>query len=158
MTFITYRLTGHSLTPAIIFSGLQYFNVLKTPTAFLPMCFTAISDALVGIERIGALLRAEEMPEGVNVQVDASWAVNVKGDSEFEKVSGSKKENGTAETKKEQAKIEKKSFRLENIDLRIPKGDYGFRQRFHLQLTGKAGDLVSLSVELGRESRFCSLV
>ncbi|KAL0253531.1 hypothetical protein I308_100904 [Cryptococcus tetragattii IND107] len=134
LTFITYRLTGHSLTPAIIFSGLQYFNVLKTPIAFLPMCFTAISDALVGIERIGALLRAEEMREGVNVQVDASWAVSVKGDSEFEKVSGSKKENGTAETKKEQAKIEKKSFRLENIDLRIPKGD-----------------LVSLSVELGRE-------
>ncbi|KAE8541543.1 hypothetical protein D1P53_002905 [Cryptococcus gattii VGV] len=122
LTFITYGLTGHSLTPAIIFSGLQYFNVLKTPIAFLPMCFTAISDALLGIERIGALLRAEEMPEGVNVQEDARWAVNVKGDFEFEKVNGSKKENETAETKKEQAKIETKPFRLENIDLRIPKG------------------------------------
>ncbi|KJE02687.1 cadmium ion transporter [Cryptococcus gattii NT-10] len=122
LTFITYGLTGHSLTPAIIFSGLQYFNVLKTPIAFLPMCFTAISDALVGIERIGALLKAEEMPEGVNVQEDARWAVNVKGDFEFEKVNESKNDNGTAEIKKEQAKIEEKPFRLEDIDLRIPKG------------------------------------
>ncbi|KIR68936.1 cadmium ion transporter [Cryptococcus bacillisporus CA1873] len=122
LTFITYGLTGHSLTPAIIFSGLQYFNVLKTPIAFLPMCFTAISDVLVGIERIDALLRAEEMPEGVNVQEDARWAVNVKGDFEFEKVNESKNDNGSAETKKEQAKIEEKPFRLEDIDLRIPKG------------------------------------
>lgn len=129
MTFITYGLTGHSLTPAIIFSGLQYFNVLKTPIAFLPMCFTAISDVLVGIERIDALLRAEEMPEGVNVQEDARWAVNVKGDFEFEKVNESKNDNGSAETKKEQAKIEEKPFRLEDIDLRIPKGGYGSRQR-----------------------------
>ncbi|WVO20311.1 uncharacterized protein IAS62_001605 [Cryptococcus decagattii] len=49
------------------------------------MCFTAISDAHVGIERIGAQLRAEEVPEGVNVQEDARWALNVKGDFEFEK-------------------------------------------------------------------------
>lgn len=93
------------------------------------MCFTAISDAHVGIERIGAQLRAEEVPEGVNVQEDARWALNVKGDFEFEKVNESKNDNGTAETKKEQAKIEEKPFRLEDIDLRIPKVDYGSRQR-----------------------------
>ncbi|OXG54431.1 cadmium ion transporter [Cryptococcus neoformans Th84] len=122
LTFITYGLTGHSLTPATIFSGLQYFNVLKTPIAFLPMCFTAISDALVGIGRIGALLRAEEMPERVNVQEDARWAIDVKGGFEFEKGGHKKNENGTGGAEEKKAKIEEKPFRLEDIDLRIPKG------------------------------------
>lgn len=92
------------------------------------MCFTAISDALVGIGRIGALLRAEEMPEGVNVQEDARWAIDVKGDFEFEKGGQRKNENGTAGAEEKKAKIEEKPFRLEDIDLRIPKGDYGSRQ------------------------------
>lgn len=42
VTFITYDLTGHTLDAATIFTGLQFFNVLKTPIAFLPMCFTAV--------------------------------------------------------------------------------------------------------------------
>ncbi len=49
VTFITYGLSGHQLDAAIIFSGLQYFNVLKQPISFLPMAFTAVSDAAVAI-------------------------------------------------------------------------------------------------------------
>ncbi|EAL23016.1 hypothetical protein CNBA7830 [Cryptococcus deneoformans B-3501A] len=126
MAFIpTLAAVCRSLTPATIFSGLQYFNVLKTPIAFLPMCFTAISDALVGIGRIGTLLRAEEMPEGVNVQEDARWAVDVKGDFEFQKVKERKNKNGTTEGEEKNAKIEEKPFRLADIDLRIPKDKAG---------------------------------
>lgn len=43
VTFITYGLSGHDLDPATIFTGLQFFNVLKTPIAFLPMALTAVS-------------------------------------------------------------------------------------------------------------------
>ncbi|ODO10352.1 hypothetical protein I350_00947 [Cryptococcus amylolentus CBS 6273] len=119
LTFVTYGLTGHALTPSIIFSGLQYFNVLKTPIAFLPMCFTAVSDALVGIGRIGKLLRSEELPEGVNVRADSKWAVDVRGDYQFEKLLIEKKEEeGSQDEKKE----EKTPFMLKGVDMRIPRG------------------------------------
>jgi hypothetical protein len=49
VTFVTYGLSGHPLNAAIIFSGLQYFNVLKQPISFLPMAFTAVSDAAVAV-------------------------------------------------------------------------------------------------------------
>jgi hypothetical protein len=49
VTFVTYGLSGHPLNPSIIFSGLQYFNVLKQPISFLPMAFTAVSDAAVAV-------------------------------------------------------------------------------------------------------------
>lgn len=57
LTFITYGLSGHPLNASIIFSGLQYFNVLRQPITFLPMAFTAVSDAAVAVGRIGVLLR-----------------------------------------------------------------------------------------------------
>ena len=49
VTFVTYSLSGHDLNPAIIFSGLQYFNIIKTPITFLPLALTATTDAVVGI-------------------------------------------------------------------------------------------------------------
>ena len=49
VTFVTYSLSGHDLNPAIIFSGLQYFNIIKTPITFLPLALTATTDAIVGI-------------------------------------------------------------------------------------------------------------
>ncbi|WVQ72551.1 hypothetical protein IAR50_002108 [Cryptococcus sp. DSM 104548] len=127
LTFVTYGLTGHALTPSIIFSGLQYFNVLKTPIAFLPMCFTAVSDALVGIGRIGKLLRSEELPEGVNVREESKWGLDVRGDFQFEKLPVDKKEDkgseGEKEGKGEEEKVEEeKPFMLKGVDLRIPRG------------------------------------
>nr|ODN90116.1 cadmium ion transporter [Cryptococcus depauperatus CBS 7841] len=119
LTFITYYLTGHALAPSIVFSGLQYFNVLKTPIAFLPMCFTAISDALVGIRRIGTLLRAEEMPEGVNVNEKAQWGIDVRGNFEFESLLSTGKEGDDAERRE---KKQEKPFTLRGVDLRIPRG------------------------------------
>jgi ATP-binding cassette subfamily C (CFTR/MRP) protein 1 len=51
LTFITYGLSGHPLNPANIFSALQYFNVLRQPITFLPLAFTAVSDAAVAVSK-----------------------------------------------------------------------------------------------------------
>lgn len=56
MTFVVYGLVGNDLNPAIIFSGLQFFNVLRMPISELPMIFTSLIDAMVALRRIGALL------------------------------------------------------------------------------------------------------
>ena len=49
MTFVTYSLSGHSLNPAIIFTSLQFFNIIKNPITFLPLALTACTDAVVGM-------------------------------------------------------------------------------------------------------------
>jgi hypothetical protein len=58
VTFVVYGLVGNELNPAIIFSGLQFFNVLRMPISELPMIFTSLIDASVALQRIGALLSA----------------------------------------------------------------------------------------------------
>lgn len=58
VTFVVYSLTGHDLNPAIIFSALQFFNVLRQPISQLPMIIAAVIDAVVALDRIGAMLRA----------------------------------------------------------------------------------------------------
>ncbi|WWD08510.1 hypothetical protein V865_006622 [Kwoniella europaea PYCC6329] len=132
LTLVTYGLTGHELNAAIIFSGLQYFNVLKTPISFLPMCFTAVSDALVGIRRIGALLRSEEIPPKLNINHQSKYALDVRGDFQFESLhesndkSQSESEPGNDENdEKDPERSSIKSiepFALRNIDLKIPRG------------------------------------
>lgn len=86
LTFITYSLSGHDLNPAIIFSGLQYFNILKQPLTMLPMVFTACSDAAVAITRIGHALRAEELVSDLKIDKNQKMAIKMEGDFEFDSV------------------------------------------------------------------------
>ncbi|KAK4686687.1 hypothetical protein P7C73_g3435, partial [Tremellales sp. Uapishka_1] len=84
LTFITYGLSGHSLNVATIFSGLQYFNVMRQPITFLPLAFTAVSDAVVAIGRIGVMLRSEELKHGIQIDAEQALAVDVVGDFQFD--------------------------------------------------------------------------
>ncbi|WVF68119.1 hypothetical protein IAT40_002882 [Kwoniella sp. CBS 6097] len=121
LTFVAYGLSGHELNAASIFSGLQYFNVLKVPISFLPMCFTAVSDALVGIGRISRLLRAEEIPATLNINHTATHAIDVQGDFHFEAVLESF-DAGSAGSADEKAAEQAKPFTLRGIGLQIPRG------------------------------------
>ncbi|WVQ85784.1 hypothetical protein IAT38_007951 [Cryptococcus sp. DSM 104549] len=120
LTFITYGLSGHELNAAVIFSGLQYFNVLKTPIAFLPMCFTAVSDALVGIGRISSLLQAEEVPDRLNIDNHAKYAIDVRGDFQFEAPLIEREDTEVTDEKK--SEHDDRPFALRGIDLRVPRG------------------------------------
>jgi hypothetical protein len=61
VTFVVYSLTGNVLNPAIIFSALQFFNVLRQPISQLPMIIAAVIDAVVALGRIGAMLRVSSL-------------------------------------------------------------------------------------------------
>ncbi|KAF7297335.1 Multidrug resistance-associated ABC transporter protein [Mycena indigotica] len=93
LSFITYALSGHNLDIAIIFSSLQFFNIIRMPLAFIPFVLSALSDALVAFRRIGAFLTAEELPEPYLIADTQTNAVDV--DASFtwetvEKLDGSK--------------------------------------------------------------------
>lgn len=63
-TFIVYGLVGNELNAAIIFSGLQFFNVLRMPISQLPMIFMSVVDAVVALRRIGAMLTVSSFARG----------------------------------------------------------------------------------------------
>ncbi|KAF7373650.1 Oligomycin resistance ATP-dependent permease YOR1 [Mycena sanguinolenta] len=87
LSFITYALSGHDLNIAIIFSSLQFFNIIRAPLIFIPFVLSALSDAIVAFGRIGKFLTAEELPDPYlieperknAVEVDASFAWETAG-------------------------------------------------------------------------------
>ncbi|TFK67200.1 multidrug resistance-associated ABC transporter [Pluteus cervinus] len=86
LSFITYALSGHDLNVAVIFTSLQFFNVIRYPLIFLPFVLAAISDALVALGRISKFLLAEEMSEIYSIDYDRKFAVDVDGDFTWETV------------------------------------------------------------------------
>ncbi|KAJ7353075.1 multidrug resistance-associated ABC transporter [Mycena albidolilacea] len=77
LSFITYALSGHDLNIAIIFSSLQFFNIIRMPLVFIPFVLSALSDAIVAFGRIGAFLTAEELPDPYAIDFERKNAVDV---------------------------------------------------------------------------------
>ncbi|KAF5390987.1 hypothetical protein D9757_004049 [Collybiopsis confluens] len=84
LSFITYALSGHELNVAIIFSSLQFFNIIRAPLIFFPLVLSALSDALVALGRIGKFLTAEELAEPYVIDFERKHAVEVDGDFTWE--------------------------------------------------------------------------
>ncbi|KAJ3361461.1 hypothetical protein GGF31_002240, partial [Allomyces arbusculus] len=59
--FAVYYALGHELTPAVVFPALTLFSQLRLPITLLPTAFTALIDAKVAMDRITALLLADEL-------------------------------------------------------------------------------------------------
>ncbi|KAF9357787.1 hypothetical protein BGX34_009218 [Mortierella sp. NVP85] len=77
LTFLVYSLTDHELTPAIVFSSLSLFNVMRLPLMIFPQVVSAMVDALVSFRRIEDLLLAEELEELPPVNPGSEFAINV---------------------------------------------------------------------------------
>ncbi|KAH8110166.1 multidrug resistance-associated ABC transporter [Phellopilus nigrolimitatus] len=88
LSFITYALSGHNLNPAIIFSSLQFFNIIRAPLLFFPLVLSSVSDALVALGRIGKFLNAEELEEPYLVDSSSTnkWSIRAEGDFTWETV------------------------------------------------------------------------
>ncbi|KZO98300.1 multidrug resistance-associated ABC transporter [Calocera viscosa TUFC12733] len=86
LSFITYALSNHPLEPAIIFSSLQYFNIIRAPLILLPLVIIGCTDAYIALGRIGKMLVAPELEEPYTVDPDAPLAVNAEGDFVWESV------------------------------------------------------------------------
>ncbi|KAG6836959.1 hypothetical protein H0H93_000601, partial [Arthromyces matolae] len=84
LSFITYALSGHDLSVAVIFSSLQLFNVIRQPLLMFPFVLSALTDALVGLRRISQYLIAEEMAEPYLIDYEQKTAVTVDADFTWE--------------------------------------------------------------------------
>ncbi|KAL5489922.1 hypothetical protein ACEPAI_4754 [Sanghuangporus weigelae] len=83
LSFITYALSGHALDPAIIFSSLQFLNIIRAPLIFFPMVLSQVSDAAVALGRIADFLAAEELQEPYLIDKSPSNKHAILADGSF---------------------------------------------------------------------------
>lgn len=77
LSFITYSLTGHVLEPALIFSSLTIFNLVRMPLMFLPMVIGAFVDGQVSLSRLQEMFLADELEKLPEVDYDAKEAITI---------------------------------------------------------------------------------
>ncbi|KAK3326328.1 P-loop containing nucleoside triphosphate hydrolase protein [Apodospora peruviana] len=77
LSFITYSLTHHNLTPAEVFSSLALFNGLRMPLNMLPLVIGQVTDAWSSVTRIQEFLLAEEREDEAVFKPEAENAVEM---------------------------------------------------------------------------------
>ncbi|KAL8290351.1 hypothetical protein RQP46_002609 [Phenoliferia psychrophenolica] len=138
LAFVTYASTGHSQNPAIIFTSLTLFNLLRMPLMMLPMALSASTDAYNALGRLTEVFIAEERSGTFKYDPSSDVAIRVE-DADFrwegqppETAPKSKKEQAAIVAKlKAEKKTHKQNIKASKKDdsLAVPtdekKGDLG---------------------------------
>ncbi|KZT61359.1 ABC protein [Calocera cornea HHB12733] len=148
LAFVTYSLTGHDLDPAIIFTSMSLFQLLRQPLMFLPRALSAITDASNALERLRGVFNAEVMDGVLTIDPDCKYAVSVdhaefrwetviSGEQQAQKEGKKGKKARAAERERELKEKEKEAakdhsaekerppdepFALRDITMHIPRG------------------------------------
>ncbi|KAH7104385.1 cadmium ion transporter [Auriculariales sp. MPI-PUGE-AT-0066] len=78
LTFVTYSLTGHTLSAAKIFAALQLFNILRVPLLMLPAGLSILAQTRLSLDRMNEFLEAEEAPPAFDIDDSGNLAVSMK--------------------------------------------------------------------------------
>ncbi|KAG8950683.1 hypothetical protein FRC04_007308 [Tulasnella sp. 424] len=140
ISFVAYALSGHSLDPAIIFTSLTFFQLLRMPLMMLPVTLSSATDAVNAINRLQSFYEAEL--QGAPKLIDPNLPVAIRAehasftwDAPLLDTTGDKKKGKHGAAGKEKAKAspaptasgsaspkEEKIFKLNDITLDIPYG------------------------------------
>ncbi|WVQ94366.1 hypothetical protein IAU59_001445 [Kwoniella sp. CBS 9459] len=107
LAFVVYAATHESLDPALIFTSLAFFNLLRQPLMFLPRALSSLTDAQNAIERLTETMDTKHVIDPslpVAVRVDKAtfaWSTPA-GDVNSEKLN--------------------ESFSIRNLELDIERG------------------------------------
>ncbi|KAH7105792.1 ABC protein [Auriculariales sp. MPI-PUGE-AT-0066] len=137
VSLITYILSGHPLDPAIIFTSLSLFQLLRQPLMFLPRALSAISDAQSALKRLRGVYLAELMTnETFHINSSQEEAIRVvDADFQWEEtqpddaaIGGKRRKRKDKSKEKEKANgadekdANQPPFALRNINMSIPRG------------------------------------
>ena len=78
ISFITYKLSSHTLNPAYVFSSLALFNSLRMPLNLLPLVISQVVDAWSSIGRVQDFLIAEEQNDDFIWDMEGKSAVSMQ--------------------------------------------------------------------------------
>ncbi|TFY77333.1 hypothetical protein EWM64_g6678 [Hericium alpestre] len=140
LAFLVYAASGHDLNPAVIFSSLTLFQLLRLPLMMLPMSFSTIADARNAISRLHDVFTAELVTETLVIDPTLEYAIEAKGASftwdsapPEQAVVQKGKKHGRGKDRRskrgrgkpaEPAKEVKEEniFKMKNIDFTVPRG------------------------------------
>ncbi|KAL1410098.1 hypothetical protein Q8F55_004101 [Vanrija albida] len=118
LAFVTYTSTHKNLDPAVIFTSLALFNLLRQPLLFLPRALSTYADAKNAVERLTDVFEAEIMEDKDIVNPDLDVAIRAKGVTfqwasipETEQIAGGKGGKGGRGGKGKKEKKTKSPFR-----------------------------------------------
>ncbi|KAF8273331.1 P-loop containing nucleoside triphosphate hydrolase protein [Lactarius quietus] len=77
VAFLVYASSGHQLTPAIVFSSLTWFQLLRMPLMMLPLSLGTITDAKNAIGRLQECFTAEVISETLVQDPELKHAVEI---------------------------------------------------------------------------------
>ncbi|KAG9048922.1 hypothetical protein FS837_011659 [Tulasnella sp. UAMH 9824] len=83
LAFVVYALVGHDLDPAIIFTSLSLFQLLRQPLMLLPRAVSAYTDAKSAFARLTPVWHAETLDGTARVDPASNFAVHVQ-DADFQ--------------------------------------------------------------------------
>ncbi|KZW01954.1 multidrug resistance-associated ABC transporter [Exidia glandulosa HHB12029] len=92
VSFVVYSITGHTLTPAVVFGALQIFGMIRQPLVTIPGALTQVVQARINLQRIAKFLNSEEnaapfavdetLDNAVNIDADFTWEEQPKTEDE----------------------------------------------------------------------------
>ncbi|KAK4689734.1 hypothetical protein P7C73_g391, partial [Tremellales sp. Uapishka_1] len=133
LSFVTYASFHPNLDPALIFTSLAYFNLLRQPLMFLPRALSSLTDAQNAIERLTDVFEAEEMddPNVINPALDVAIKVTsatfhwVATEAEVKsKAKSAKTKGGRGDAPKPRTSLDTltEPFSVRNLNLTVPRG------------------------------------
>jgi ABC-type multidrug transport system fused ATPase/permease subunit len=78
LSFVTYKLTAHSLQAATIFSVITLFQLMRMPLMIWPMALSATADAINALGRLEHVFDAEVLIEGRHIDPALEEAVRLE--------------------------------------------------------------------------------
>ncbi|OOO08083.1 ABC transporter transmembrane region [Aspergillus oryzae] len=81
LSFMTYVLSGHTLSSDRIFASLAVFNAIRLPLSMMNVVVTSTTDAVTSLNRLQEFLLAEEREDSI------TWERNMENAFEFKKAS-----------------------------------------------------------------------
>lgn len=78
LSFVTYSSTHDHMDPALIFTSLAYFNLLRQPLMFLPRGLSTLADAQAAVLRLESLFEAPLMDEKELINPELDVAIRAK--------------------------------------------------------------------------------
>ncbi|KAK7002404.1 oligomycin resistance ATP-dependent permease YOR1 [Favolaschia claudopus] len=92
LSLITYKLTGHDLNIAKIFTAVQLYSIARVPLILLPVVFSLLAPTMVAVRRVTTFLTADELASPYTIDENHALAVDVDGDYTWEDVEAIERE------------------------------------------------------------------
>ncbi|KAG8974689.1 hypothetical protein FRB90_009724, partial [Tulasnella sp. 427] len=83
LAFVIYAVAGHDLDPAVIFTSLSLFQLLRQPLMLFPQAISAYIDAESAFARLTPVWHAQTLVETTRIDTTSKYAVHVH-DADFQ--------------------------------------------------------------------------